>query len=149
MPTPQPISFSTLRATFGPSGTGPISLSQYYSNAPSALTAGVPGIPATGNAISMSQFIGKSKPVATSGDVLIIYDADTAYTQSLVSYLSTAHTVTLVARTGWDGTNPSPAAFGAVIMLNGATYLTRPPRSLRSWRSSTLVANTSTGSWTV
>ena len=129
MSTPQPISFSQLRATFGPSGTttGPISLSRYYSNAPSALTAGVPGIPTTGNAISLSQFVGKSKPAATNTNVLLIYDTDNASTQSLVTYLSTTHTVTLAARAGWDGTNPSPAAFGAVIMLDGSTYLTDIP----------------------
>jgi hypothetical protein len=62
------ISFRDISNVFG--GTDPISLSEYYANATPNYTSGVSGVPNIGSAISISQFSGKSKPVAV-GNVLV------------------------------------------------------------------------------
>ncbi|MFN8543621.1 MAG: hypothetical protein U0807_05380 [Candidatus Binatia bacterium] len=57
--------------------------------------------------------------------VLLIWDVNNTNTQALKSALETAGmTVTLSAtsQTLWDGTNPSPTGFDAIIHLNGTTF---------------------------
>ena len=70
-------------------------------------------------------------PVAVCGssgtgkNVLLLWDTDNANTQSLKTAIEDAgFTVTLpaVPEYQWDGTNPSPDGFDAVIHLNGTTY---------------------------
>ncbi len=67
---------------------------------------------------------------AQGASVLIIWDTNNSNTQSLKSALEGAGmTVTLsdTSETGFDGTNPSLAAFDAVIHLNGTTATTETP----------------------
>jgi len=62
--------------------------------------------------------------------VLIIYDTAGDSTPSLVNALTNAgHTVTLSSgnELSYNGTNPSPVGFGAVIHLNGDTYSSQMP----------------------
>lgn len=60
-----PISFSQIQAVFG--GSDPISLSEYYSDAPPPnYTSGVSGIPARNTPISITMFQGKSKTLLTT-----------------------------------------------------------------------------------
>ncbi len=57
--------------------------------------------------------------------VLILWDVNNTHTQSLATALTNAGMhVTLSATSEWqyDGTNPSPSGFDAVIHLNGETY---------------------------
>jgi hypothetical protein len=54
-----PILFSNIQTEFG--GTPPISLSEYCSDHASGYTSGVTGIPATGQSMRLSVFLGKSK----------------------------------------------------------------------------------------
>jgi hypothetical protein len=68
IPANGPVSFSQLRAAFGTGNSGPISMSSYYNNAPAAFTTGVPGVPASGNTISMSKRKEKTTSLA-AGDV--------------------------------------------------------------------------------
>src|SRR5262245_26674172 len=63
-------------------------------------------------------------------NVLLIYDTINADTNSLTAALAGAgNTITLRAtsETGYNGTNPSPAGFDAVIHLDGTTYSTPMP----------------------
>ena len=67
-----------------------------------------------------------------ASDVLIIYDTTAAGTGALTGALEGAgFTVTLsdTDETGYDGSNPSPYDFQAVIHLNGTTYSTSMPTS--------------------
>ncbi len=70
--------------------------------------------------------------LAHAADVLVIWDdsATNANTLSLVSAIeASGHDVTLsdTSETEYDGTNPSPSDFDAVIHLNGTTYDTSMP----------------------
>jgi len=61
---------------------------------------------------------------AAGPSVLLIWDVNNTDTQNLKTALETAGmTVTLSAtnQTSWDGTNPSPTPFDAVVHLNGTT----------------------------
>jgi hypothetical protein len=80
-------------------------------------------------------------PVAVCGsngngkNVLLLWDADNANTQSLRTAIEAAgFTVTLpaVPEYQWDGTNPSPDGFDAVIHLNGTTYSSGLPLSAQN-----------------
>ena len=65
-----------------------------------------------------------------SVDVLIIYDVRNAETQALESALEAAGmavSFSATDETGYDGTNPSPVGFDAVIHLNGTTWSTDMP----------------------
>ncbi len=60
------ISFADIQKEFNPTGANkvprdPISIGDFYSDAPSKFAPGIPGIPIRGNPISVSQFIGKKK----------------------------------------------------------------------------------------
>ncbi|HWI59738.1 MAG TPA: immunoglobulin domain-containing protein, partial [Bacillota bacterium] len=71
-------------------------------------------------------------PQAKALDVLLIWDVNDSRTAALASALQQAgHTVTLssTSEAGYDGANPSPAAFSVVIHLNGTTYLADMPEA--------------------
>jgi hypothetical protein len=53
------IKLSDIRTEFG--GTGSILFSNYYTNSASGFTSGISGLPASGTAVKLSQFYGKSK----------------------------------------------------------------------------------------
>lgn len=73
--------------------------------------------------IQGSYGIGRAPYVLGGISVLIIYDDVTSDTMSLVNYLNTNRIRTqLVARTTYNGTNPPPSNYTAVIMLDGTTY---------------------------
>jgi hypothetical protein len=63
-PSSGQISLNNLQSVFG--GTNPINFSEYYLNASTGYTTGVSGIPNTGTQIALSNFYGKTKPVASS-----------------------------------------------------------------------------------
>ena len=66
-------------------------------------------------------------PYADAQNALIIWDVNDSNTQALATALTNAGiTVTMSATNeiGYDGTNPSPAGFDAIIHLNGTTYNT-------------------------
>jgi len=57
--------------------------------------------------------------------VLLLWDVDTAHTQSLVAAMTAAGldvTYSDTDETGYDGSNPSPTGFDAVLHLNGIDY---------------------------
>lgn len=58
------IYLSQIQSQFG--GVNPVYISEYMSDNASQYTAGVQGIPSTGQMISLGNFYGKAKPVATS-----------------------------------------------------------------------------------
>lgn len=59
------------------------------------------------------------------GGVLVIYDIITPDTMTLVRYLNANRISSqLVPRNTYNGTNPSPSSYNAVIMLDGTTYTT-------------------------
>jgi hypothetical protein len=63
-------------------------------------------------------------------EVLVLYDTNDANTQALEAALvASGATVTMsdTDETGYDGTNPAPDDFDAVIHLNGTTYSTDMP----------------------
>lgn len=79
LPNAGPISLSQIQTIMG--GTSPVSLSEYYTNANPAYTSGISGIPALGNAISVSMFLGKTNntgfsPTTISGLGLWLDAAD-------------------------------------------------------------------------
>lgn len=58
-------------------------------------------------------------------NVLLIWDVNNATTQAFKTALENAGmavTLSSTSEVGYDGTNPSPSAFNAVIHLNGVTY---------------------------
>ena len=68
--------------------------------------------------------------VVAAQSVLIVYDTASAQTPTLVNTLAGAgNTVTLSAtpESTWNGTNPAPTGFSAVIHLNGTTYTSEMP----------------------
>jgi hypothetical protein len=82
-----------------------------------------------------SLFVLSAAPVASATDVLIIYDTTGGSTPSLKTALEGAgYTVDLsaVAEDSWNGTNPSPSSYDAVIHLNGSTYSTEMPSAGQS-----------------
>ncbi len=106
----QYISFSNLQVEFG--GSDPIMLSEYYSSG--AYTTGVVGIPSSG-AISISNFSGKSKPVA--GGTNLVQNPNFTTTNNWTS------------ATGWGSTenyNQTQASSQPSIKLNDpmSTYPT-------------------------
>jgi hypothetical protein len=82
IPVSGPISFSTIKAIIG--GTSSISLSQYYNNASTHFTAGVLGIPAIGNPISVSEFYGVSK----TNDIDFVYQTPGSYVFTVPPYVT-------------------------------------------------------------
>ena len=65
------IKFSDIQTEFG--GTNPIKLSEYYTDNASGYTAGITGIPSSGNTLNISVFRGKAKVIPnymTSGNAL-------------------------------------------------------------------------------
>jgi trehalose utilization protein len=65
-----------------------------------------------------------------SVNALLIWDADTAETAALVAALEGAGVTVTMSDTnesGWDGSNPPPTGFDAVIHLNGTTWRTEMP----------------------
>ena len=67
------------------------------------------------------------KPATTIGSVLIIGDGWTEYDiQSVLNAAGFATTIRTVD-TLYDGTNPSPSAFNAVVLVNGLNYDTDMP----------------------
>ncbi len=74
LPSSGYISFSNIQVEFG--GQNPIFISEYYSNSTSNYTTGVGGIPTIGNAITLSNFFGKSKPVT---NVPAYYNSSSSY----------------------------------------------------------------------
>ena len=71
------IKFSDIQTEFG--GTNPITLSEYYINNPSGYTAGITGIPSSGNTLNISVFRGKAKVVLPPTPPGVVY---TAYTST-------------------------------------------------------------------
>lgn len=105
MPTPASglIKLSQIQTEFG--GANPISMGEYYSNAPSGYTTGVAGIPASGNRLRMSNFYGKSKPAQ-----IVVYPPISpawAANGSITSYnggISTVYSGTLSGQAYGNGT---------------------------------------------
>ena len=65
-----------------------------------------------------------------TSSVLLIWDINSGGTLALSNALATAGiavTMSATAETGYNGVNPSPTAFSAVIHLNGTTYETDMP----------------------
>ncbi len=70
-----------------------------------------------------------------TGDVLLIWDVLSDQTQALASALEAAGlrvTLSATSETAYDGTNPSPAGFSAIIHLDGTTYAVEMPPSGQS-----------------
>jgi hypothetical protein len=69
-------------------------------------------------------------PTVFSQSALLIYDVNSTATQALKTALQNAGisvTLSSTAEDAYNGTNPSPNGFSAVIHLNGTTYTTDMP----------------------
>ena len=81
-------------------------------------------------ALSVTTALLATSQTASAQEVLLIYDVTGQCTPDLQTALTNAGmTVTLsdTSETAYNGTNPSPANFDAVIHLNGTTYNTEMP----------------------
>ncbi len=81
--------------------------------------------------LALAVFLLCLAPVGASAQsVLIIYDVTGTGTPALANALTAAgYSVTLssTSESSWNGTNPSPVNFDAVIHLNGTTYTAEMP----------------------
>jgi hypothetical protein len=148
IPANGPVSFSQLRAAFGTGNSGPISMSSYYNNAPAAFTTGVPGVPATGNTISMSCFVGKSKPVVMKGVVRIYYlnaDDTSAYNadvkSKILAYASATYpTKTVTFTIDYMGANLASLTTSNYDVVMVSSYSSYPGANWASYIESFVAA---------
>ena len=118
LPTTGEIKLSQIKSVFG--GTNPTYFSKYFTDAISAYTLGVSGIPAIGSSIRISTFRGKSKTSAPSGSLPSV-SITASYSLNLNSYLSNATSYSL-----YSNPNSSASISGTTLTVShafrGITY---------------------------